>query len=51
MSTAINEEDQFKKLSHDLLVFLTHLETAYNEIEESEEKEIIQVNQFVFYLH
>lgn len=50
MPSANNEEDRFKYLSHDLLIYLTYLEEAYNEIEESEEKVIIQVNRFVFYL-
>lgn len=51
MSTLNSEEEQFKRLSHDYLVYLTYLEAAYNEIEESEEKKIIQVNQYVFNLH
>lgn len=31
-------------LAQDLLVYITYLEEAFNEIEESDEKSIIQVN-------
>lgn len=45
MALVATEEEQFKKYSHDLLVYLTHLQESFGKIEESEEKIIIQVNR------
>lgn len=39
----INDDDKSDILSQDLFIYITHLEEAFNEIEESEEKTIIQV--------
>lgn len=39
----INENNIKSNLSRDLLLYITHLEEALDEIEESEEKKIIQV--------
>lgn len=41
---SVINDDKTNILVHDLLVYMTHLENAFNEIEESEEKNIIQVN-------
>lgn len=51
MTLANDEEDLFKKFSHDFLVYITHLEEVFNKIEESEEKIIIQVTIRVFHLY
>jgi hypothetical protein len=42
------DEEKFNILSQDLLVYITHLEEAFNSIGESEEKIIIQVDRIVF---
>jgi len=42
MSIANNEKIDI--ISQDFLVYISHLQEAYNNIEESEEKTIIQVN-------
>lgn len=43
----LNEDAKFNILSQDLLVYITHLEEALIEIDESEEKFIIQVNSTI----
>lgn len=43
-----NDDKKLDILSQDLLVYITHLEKAFNEIEESEEKTIIQVDEYFF---
>lgn len=35
-------------LSQDLLLYITHLEEAFNDVEESEEKTIIQVDRYCY---
>lgn len=45
-----NEEEIMNRLTSDLLLYLTHYEKNYNEIQESEEKSIIEVNEFLFYV-
>lgn len=39
----VNDEANSDILSQDILVYITHLEEAINDIEESDEKIIIQV--------
>jgi hypothetical protein len=40
----LNDDIKLNILSQDLLVYISHLEESFNEIDESDEKTIIQVN-------
>jgi len=42
------DDEKCNILSQDLLVYITYLEEAFNNIEESEEKIIIQVDRICF---
>lgn len=44
----MDDDARLDILSRDLYVCLNHLENNFNEIEESDEKLIIQVNQYNF---
>lgn len=49
VNLAVTENDaKSNTLSQDLLVYITHLEEAFNDIEDSDEKTIIQVNPICF---
>lgn len=46
----INDEVKLNILGQDLLIYITHLAEAFYEIDESEEKTIIQVNPMLTFL-